>query len=97
MALSSWTKQQVLDQLDSGSHWNISTITYAFPTSTAGIYGSQEAAGFQALNTQQQSYAELALQTWDDLIVPDLQRTTSTASNIEFGTSTWLIGIKTKR
>ena len=88
MALSSWTKQQVLDQLDSGSHWNISTITYAFPTSTAGIYGSQEAAGFQALNTQQQSYAELALQTWDDLIVPDLQRTTSTASNIEFGTST---------
>lgn len=88
MALSSWTKQQVLDQLDSGSHWNVSTITYAFPTSTTGIYGSQEASGFQALNAQQQSYAELALQTWDDLIVPDLQRTTLTTSNIEFGTST---------
>ncbi len=88
MALTSWTKQQVLAQLDSSYHWNSSTITYAFPTSTAGIYGSQEASGFQAFNAQQQSYAELALQTWDDLIVPDMQRTTLTTSNIEFGTST---------
>jgi serralysin len=88
MALSSWTKQQIIDQLDYGVHWSGSTITYAFPTSTSGIYGSQEAAGFQGLNALQQSYAELAIQTWDDLIAPTLQRTTSTSSNIEFGTST---------
>lgn len=88
MALSSWTQQQIIDQLDSGYHWSNSNITYAFPMSTSGLYGSQEASGFQALNALQQSYAELALQTWDDLILPDLQRTTSTSSNIEFGTST---------
>lgn len=87
MALSSWTQQQILDQLNSGSKWSGSTITYAFPTASSGLYGSQEASGFQALNSLQQSFAELALQTWDDLIVPDLQRTTS-SSNIEFGTST---------
>ncbi|WP_297324908.1 M10 family metallopeptidase C-terminal domain-containing protein [Nitrosomonas sp.] len=88
MILSSWSNQQILDQLDSGYHWSGNTITYAFPTSSAGIYGAQEASGFQVLNTVQQSYAELALQTWDDLIAPDLQRTTATTSNIEFGTST---------
>ena len=88
MALSSWTQQQIIDQLDSGSHWSNSNITYAFPTTSSGLYGSQEASGFQAMNTLQQSFAELALQTWDDLILPDLQRTTSTSSNIEFGTST---------
>lgn len=88
MALSSWTQQQVLDQLDSGYHWSGSTITYAFPTSSSGIYGSSELSGFVALNANQQSYAKLALQTWDDLIAPDFQQTTSTSSNIEFGTST---------
>ncbi|MCC7091318.1 MAG: M10 family metallopeptidase C-terminal domain-containing protein [Nitrosomonas sp.] len=88
MALSSWTQQQILDQLDSGYHWGNGNITYAFPTTTSGLYGSQEASGFQALNALQQSFAEVALQTWDDLILPDLQKTTSTSSNIEFGTST---------
>lgn len=88
MALTSWSNQQIIDQLDSGYHWSGNTITYAFPISSAGIYGAQEASGFQALNTVQQSYAELALQTWDDLIAPDLQHTTVTTSNIEFGTST---------
>lgn len=87
MALSSWTQQQVLDQLDSGYHWSGSTITYAFPTSSSGIYGSSELSGFVALNENQQSFAKLALQTWDDLIAPDFQQTTSSSSNIEFGTS----------
>jgi hypothetical protein len=47
VALASWTQQQILAQLDSGSHWSGSTITYAFPTSSSGLYGSQELAGFQ--------------------------------------------------
>ncbi|MBL8406745.1 MAG: M10 family metallopeptidase C-terminal domain-containing protein [Candidatus Accumulibacter sp.] len=88
MALASWTQQQILAQLDSGSHWSGSTITYAFPTSSSGLYGSQEQAGFQGLNSLQQAAATLALQTWDDLIVPDLVKVTSGSSNIEFGTST---------
>jgi serralysin len=96
MALSIWTQQQVLAQLDSGYHWNGSVFTYAFPTASAGIYGSQEASGFQALNATQQSYAALALQTWDDLISPDFQRmastTSYTSSNIEFGMTNSGIG-----
>lgn len=87
MALASWTQQQVLAQLDSGYHWSGSTITYAFPTSTSGIYGSTELTGFVGLNSTQQSYATLALQTWDDLISPDFVKTTMSSSNIEFGTS----------
>jgi len=53
MALASWTQQQVISQLDSGDHWSGSTITYSFPTSSSGIYGSQEAAGFRSLSVTQ--------------------------------------------
>jgi serralysin len=92
MALASWTQQQILDQLISGARWSGPTITYAFPAAASGIYGSQELAGFVALNAAQQTQAERALQTWDDLIAPDLVRTTATTSNIEFGTSTTGVG-----
>ena len=68
MALASWSQEQILDQLDTGYHWSSSTITYAFPAASSGIYGSQEGAGFVALNATQQYYAKLALQTWDELI-----------------------------
>ncbi|MBL8397830.1 MAG: M10 family metallopeptidase C-terminal domain-containing protein [Candidatus Accumulibacter sp.] len=87
MALASWSQQQILDQLISGNSWSGSTISYAFPTSSAAIYGSQELAGFVGLNAAQQTAAERALQTWDDLIAPDMVRTTASDSNIEFGTS----------
>lgn len=88
MALASWTNQQVIDQLDSGRHWSGTTITYTFPTSSAGIYGQQgETAGFTALNSLQKAQAELALALWDDLIVPSLVATTGSA-NIEYGMST---------
>ncbi len=87
MALASWTQQQILDQLISGYRWSGSTITYAFPTLSSGMYGSQELAGFAGLNAAQQAAAELALQTWDDLIAPDLVRTTASGSNIELGSS----------
>jgi serralysin len=92
MALASWTQQQILDQLISGSRWSGPTITYAFPAAASGIYGSQELSGFVGLNAAQQTQAERALQTWDDLIAPDLVRTTATTSNIEFGTSTTGVG-----
>jgi len=88
MALAMWTQKQVLDQLDSGSHWSAGTITYAFPTSSSGIYGRQEAGGFQGFNATEQKFAELALQIWDDLISPNLQKVSAASSNIEFGTTT---------
>ena len=88
MALAVWTQKQVLNQLDSGSHWSGATITYAFPTTSGGITGSQEKAGFQGFNATEQKFAELALQTWDDLIAQNLQKVSVASSNIEFGTST---------
>lgn len=87
MALAVWTQSQVLQQLDSGSKWSTGTITYAFPTSAAGIYGNQERATFQGFTAVQQKFAEMALQTWDELIVPNLQKVSSGASNIEFGST----------
>ena len=92
MALASWTQEQILAQLDTGYHWSGSTVTYAFPTTSSGIYGSSELSGFQGLNASQQAAARLALQTWDDLIAPDFLEVSSGASNIEYGTSTTGIG-----
>lgn len=93
MALSSWTDQQVIDQLNSGYKWTGSTITYAFPTSASSTYtGGGEGGGFQPLTAAGQAAAELALRLWDDLIAPDMVKVTAGSSwssqNIEFGLST---------
>jgi serralysin len=88
MALANWTIQQVLTQLNSGLKWTGSTITYAFPTSTAGLTGSTELAGFSTLNANQQAKAVIALGLWDDLIAPSIVKTTASSSNIEFANST---------
>ena len=93
MALSSWTDQQVIDQLNSGYKWTGSTITYAFPTSASATYtGGGEGGGFQPLNAQGQAAAELALRLWDDLIAPDMVKvaagTSWSSQNLEFGMST---------
>jgi hypothetical protein len=42
MAAPNWNQAQVLAQLDSGMHWRSSTITYAFPTTSSGIYAEGE-------------------------------------------------------
>ncbi len=87
MALANWSSQQILDQLLSGASWSGSVITYAFPTVAAGLYGSTERSGFKALTASQQSMAALSLQTWDDVMGADLQKTTATSSDIELGFS----------
>jgi Ca2+-binding RTX toxin-like protein len=87
MPLANWSNQQILNQLLSGASWSGSVITYAFPTTSSGMYGTNERAGFTALNAAQQAKAELSLLTWDDLMAADLQKTTSTSSNMEFGFS----------
>ncbi len=88
MTAVNWTNQQVLNQLVSGAQWTGSVITYAFPTSTAGMTGNTELTGFSAFTASQKAAATLALSLWDDLIAPDFVLTTSTNSNIEFGNST---------
>ena len=88
MAAANWTNAQVLSQLNSGLQWSGSTITYSFPTTTAGMTGSSELAGFQTLTAAQQTKATLALSLWDDLIAPNMVQVTTNNSNIEFGNST---------
>ncbi|MEN9864475.1 MAG: hypothetical protein RL748_65, partial [Pseudomonadota bacterium] len=81
---NNWSNAQVLAQLDSGSHWSGSVITYAFPTTTAGIYDGQgEDSSFRPVPIAQQALFRQALQNWDDLIAPNFQETRSTTSNIE--------------
>jgi serralysin len=92
MPLASWTNSQVIAQLDSSLKWNGATITYSFPTSSAGLYvGGREGAGFVALNVTQQAASTLAFSLWDDLIAPDFVKvapgTSWSSSNIEIGSS----------
>jgi serralysin len=73
VALTVWTDSQVLAQLNSGSKWSGSTITYSFPSLSSGMYtGSGEAGGFRAFTDAQKPMARLALQLWDDIIAPDM-------------------------
>jgi methionine-rich copper-binding protein CopC/Ca2+-binding RTX toxin-like protein len=84
MALPNWTNAQVFAQLNSGNAWNSATITYSFPTNTAGLTTSDgEGAGFRAANASQQAMFTAAVMTWSDLISRNMQLTASTASNIE--------------
>lgn len=73
MPLSSWTDNQVIAQLNSGALWSGQTITFSFPTSSAGTYtGFGEGGGFRAFTEAQKPMARLGLQLWDDLIAPDM-------------------------
>ncbi|MBK9237798.1 MAG: Ig-like domain-containing protein [Rhodoferax sp.] len=85
---ANWTLDQVLQQLNSGRSWTTSTITYAFPSSGSGLYSDGEAASFRALSSSQQATFAQAIQTWDDLIAPNFQQTSSTSSNVEVGFTT---------
>lgn len=84
---ANWTLDQVLIQLKSGQYWSGSAITYAFPSTSGGMYGQTELTGFQAVSTAQRAVFTLALQNWDDLILQNFQLTTSNASDIEFAYS----------
>jgi serralysin len=86
------TNDLVLQQLDSLLHWSGPTISYAFPTSTSGTYGTTELATFSALNADQQVKALVSLSLWDDLIAPNFVLGAQGSSNIEFG-NTRLAGI----
>ena len=92
MAIATWTNQQVLTQLAFGTKWPNLTITYSFPLSITGT-SSQfgiEYPGFRPATSVSQIQMRLAIQTWDDLILPNFQETTSTSSNIEIAFSSTL-------
>jgi len=93
MAVANWSLNQVLAQLDGGSHWTSNTITYSFPSSASGLYtGNGEGPGFRAVNAQQQSLMTLALTTWDELIPQSTAAGTPGSTNIEFGYTSTGIG-----
>ncbi len=83
MALTKWTDTQILNQLISDARWYGLTISYGFPTSSNGLTGEDEKPGFKAFTASQQDIATLAINLWDDLIKPDVLKTTLT-SNIDF-------------
>ncbi|KQW31884.1 hypothetical protein ASE36_06635 [Rhizobium sp. Root274] len=92
MALATWTDQQVINQLNSGSKWSGSVITYSFPTVVSAMATYSGESGFSAFNATQQARAILALTLWDDVIASSIQQvtagTTTSAANIEFGNAT---------
>jgi methionine-rich copper-binding protein CopC len=92
MAITQWTLDQVIRQLNGGERWTGGTITYAFPNTASGMYSQGEAQGFRPVNTQQQALMVLALQTWDDLIPQTFQQVAPGNSNIEMAYTNTSIG-----
>lgn len=93
MTLPSWTQQQILNQLDSGSHWSAPAILYRFPTTASGVYAPNgEATTFEPLNTTQKAMMRLAFSTWNDLIAKPISEVVqwsqidvaNTATNSDF-------------
>lgn len=88
MAAASWTLNQVLNQLNSGSLWSSDTITYSFPTSVTNMYtGGGEGGGFTPLTNVQITIAEYALTGWDELIASTFVEGTG-KTNIEIANTT---------
>jgi len=89
MAVANWSESQVFNQLNSGRAWSGNTITYRFAGSTNGLtYAEGENIAFRPATAAQQNLFALALQTWDDLIAPNMLATGSAGSNIEFAYTT---------
>src|SRR5438105_4844960 len=88
MAKAVWTDSQVINQLDSGSHWSGLSLTYGFPT-TASWFPYAEKNGFSPLNSSQQTAATLAIKLWDDLMAPDFSLAANGATaNVKYENTT---------
>jgi serralysin len=87
MAKAVWTSDRIMAQLDSGSHWSGSNLTYSF-VSNANWFPYGEKAGFSQLNSAQQAAANSAMKLWDGLISPNFTLTASNAAHIKFANTT---------
>ncbi len=92
MAIANWTLDQVFDQMNRGTRWDTSTISYAFPGSSDGSFSQGEAVGFRATNASQQNLMLLALSTWDDLIPQAFAAGAVGSTDLEFGYTNTNIG-----
>ncbi len=91
---ANWSNAQVFNQMNLGTYWTGSTITYAFPATTANFFygGGHETNTFRPINGTQQPLFNLAIMAWDDLIPQSFALTTGSSSDIEFGFTTTDIG-----
>ena len=96
MAKQNWTLDQIIDQLDSGTKWNVApggTITWGTP-STRWYYdeesfGNDEIYGLQKLNATQTAVAARSLSLWSDVANINFVRVgTDQPANITFQNST---------
>lgn len=96
MALSVWTDQQVIDQLNSGQKYTSSTITYSFAQDWRFDIGSPngEINGFSPLSAGGQAKAALAIRLWDGLIANTMSNVAPGpyASNISLGMTSSNVG-----
>jgi methionine-rich copper-binding protein CopC len=89
---ANWSLNDVLAQLNSGTRWSGNTISYAFPSTSSGLFSQGEAAGFRAVNASQQSLMVLAMVTWDELMPQGFAPGTVGSTNIEFAYTSTNIG-----
>ena len=96
MAKQNWTLDQIIDQLDSGTKWNVApggTITWGTP-STRWYYdeesfGNDEIYGLQKLNATQTAVAARSLSLWSDVANINFVRVgTDQSADITFQNST---------
>jgi methionine-rich copper-binding protein CopC len=92
MAVANWNRDQVFNQLNGGSRWSGSTVTYSFPSTASGMFSQGEAAGFRAADAGQQQLMTLAIATWDDLISASFVQGTPGQTNIEMAYTSTEIG-----
>nr|WP_319385645.1 M10 family metallopeptidase C-terminal domain-containing protein [uncultured Roseibium sp.] len=86
-------ENQIIDQIDSGTRWYTTIITFGF-LQTAPGFAPEEAPGFSQFTETQMAVARLTLALWDDLIEPALVEETGdpAAADINFGNTTTEIG-----
>jgi serralysin len=83
-----WSDAQVIEQLDSGSHWSGTNLTFGFLTSASG-FPYAEKTGFTEFNVAQKATATLAMKLWDDLISPDFTLASNPqTANVKYANTT---------
>ena len=85
-----YSNAQVIDQIDSGSKWSGSQISYGFLVSAPSWDMGYEGDGFSAFTTYQANATRAIVALWDGLITPSFIEATSSQqyANVKFGNTT---------
>lgn len=94
MAKPIYTTDQITTMMTHGNKWSGDTISFSFLNNLNG-YSGVEKPGFNVFSDYQKEVARAAIETWDDLIAPNLKEVASgglSDSNIKFGNSSTGVG-----